>query len=421
MKMSYVLLILFAFSISASAQEKTTPTAQPDVWRYSLIDAESQTHLEEFSLSNLDLPETGDAKWSITMKTLAGGKQDGVRFISVVHENLSFSVIPTRGLSIYEVKSGDVRLGWDSPIKEHVHPQYINLDSRGGLGWLDGFNEWMVRCGLEYAGHPGLDEFTTNTGDAGTMDLTLHGKVGNIPASTVEVLIEKKSPHRIHIRGVVHERLFFGPKLMLATDLSTVPGEASLRVHDTVTNLGASLQEMQLIYHANYGRGLLEKGAKVFAPVNLISPMNDHAAKAMTTWDTYQEPTPGFVEEVFLIHPYANPKGQTGVLLQNANGDRGSSIHWNVKELPYLTIWKNTVAEADGYVTGLEPATGFPYNRKVEREAGRVPVLEPGASRSFTLDYHLHKDEESVKQVQQQIKAYQGIRPTTVENRPLSQ
>jgi hypothetical protein len=178
---------------------------------------------------------------------------------------------------------------------------------------------------------------------------------------------------------------------------------------------------MQLIYHANYGRGLLEKGAKVFAPVNLISPMNDHAAKAMTTWDTYQEPTPGFVEEVFLIHPYANPKGQTGVLLQNANGDRGSSIHWNVKELPYLTIWKNTVAEADGYVTGLEPATGFPYNRKVEREAGRVPVLEPGASRSFTLDYHLHKDEESVKQVQQQIKAYQGIRPTTVENRPLSQ
>ena len=23
-------------------------------------------------------------------------------------------------------------------------------------------------------------------------------------------------------------------------------------------------------------------------------------------------------------------------------------------------------AEADGYVTGLEPGTGFPYNRKVE-------------------------------------------------------
>ena len=95
MKLSCVLFILLGFSVSVSAQEKTDATSEPDVWRYLLIDADLQTHLEEFSLSNTDLPETGDAKWSITMKALAGGKQDGVRLISVVHENLSFSVIPT--------------------------------------------------------------------------------------------------------------------------------------------------------------------------------------------------------------------------------------------------------------------------------------------------------------------------------------
>ena len=27
----------------------------------------------------------------------------------------------------------------------------------------------------------------------------------------------------------------------------------------------------------------------------------------------------------------------------------------------------------DGYVTGIEPATGFPFNRMVERKYGRVP------------------------------------------------
>ena len=406
---------------SALVSAQAVNQSEPEFWQYTLIDAESNINLEEFSLSNIDLPQTGETKWSVTMKTLAGGKQDGVRLVSIVHENLSLSVIPTRGLSIYEVKSGDVRLGWDSPVKEMVHPQYINLESRGGLGWLDGFNEWMVRCGLEYAGHPGLDEFTTNTGDTGSMDLTLHGKIGNIPASKLELLIEKKAPHRIHLRGVIHERLFFGPKLTLTANVSTVPGESSLRVNDTVINHGASSQEMQIIYHTNFGRNLLEKNAKVIAPANLISPMNEQAAKAITSWDTYQEPTPGFVEEVFLVHPYANLEGQTGVLLQNAKGDRGSSIHWNVKELPYLTIWKNTVAESDGYVTGLEPATGFPYNRKVERAAGRVPVLEPGASRSFTLDYHLHKSKESVEQAQQQINSYQGIRPTEIEKRPLMQ
>jgi murein DD-endopeptidase MepM/ murein hydrolase activator NlpD len=52
---------------------------------------------------------------------------------------------------------GDVYLGWNSPVKEVVHPRLINLQSRGGLGWLEGFNEWMVRCGLENNGHPGVD------------------------------------------------------------------------------------------------------------------------------------------------------------------------------------------------------------------------------------------------------------------------
>jgi hypothetical protein len=113
------------------------------------------------------------------------------------------------------------------------------------------------------------------------------------------------------------------------------------------------------------------------------------------------------------------------VLLHNAAGDKGSSIHWNVKELPYLTVWKNTVAEQDGYVTGLEPATGFPYNRKVERTAGRVPVLEPsfaesGSSRSFTLDFQLHSGKEKVQQTIEQIRSYRGDRETIVNEQPLA-
>ena len=36
---------------------------------------------------------------------------------------------------------------------------------------IEGFNEWMARCGLEYAGHP-KDEFITNTGYMGQMDLS---------------------------------------------------------------------------------------------------------------------------------------------------------------------------------------------------------------------------------------------------------
>jgi hypothetical protein len=35
-----------------------------------------------------------------------------------------------------------------------------------------------VRCGLEWAGHPGKDKFINNTGDEAEMDLTLHGRLG---------------------------------------------------------------------------------------------------------------------------------------------------------------------------------------------------------------------------------------------------
>ena len=56
-------------------------------------------------------------------------------------------------------------------------PKYINLEARGGLGWLEGFNEWLARCGLEWAGHPGPDRFINNVGEQAEMNLTLHGKV----------------------------------------------------------------------------------------------------------------------------------------------------------------------------------------------------------------------------------------------------
>ena len=185
---------------------------------------------------------------TLTQATLSGGKQDGVELITIDNGKLQITVIPTRGMSVYEVRQGNVRLGWNSPVEEIVHPRHIDLESRGGLGWLEGFNEWMVRCGLEFAGHPGQDTFTTNTGGEASMDLSLHGKIGNIPASSVEVLVDADAPHRIRVRGTVYEKFFYGPKLKLATEISTVPGSSVFRIEDTVTNLGGSAQELSLIH-----------------------------------------------------------------------------------------------------------------------------------------------------------------------------
>lgn len=355
---------------------------------------------------------------SVTHTTLHGGKQEGVELVRIDNGTLAITVIPTRGMNILSVESGDVKLGWESPVKEVVHPQYIDLESRGGLGWLEGFNEWMVRCGLEFAGHPGLDRFVTNTGDDAEMMLTLHGKIGNIPASTVEVEIDDRPPHRIRVRGVVHERLFYGPKLKLVTEVSTEPGSSQFRISDSVTNEGAFDQEFQLIYHGNFGAPLLEEGAKVHVAATRIAPMNDHAGKAIDHWATYKGPTRGFIEEVYLFEPVSDADRRTAAVLQNRDGSQGVSMTWSTAELPYLTLWKNTAATADGYVTGIEPATGYPFNRSVERAAGRLPVLAPGASRNFTLDFSILSDTDAVHRAVDSIEALQGSLDLQIQRKP---
>ena len=45
-------------------------------------------------------------------------------------------------MGILEVTMGELRLGWDRQGQEVAHPSFIDLESRGGLGWLEGFNEW---------------------------------------------------------------------------------------------------------------------------------------------------------------------------------------------------------------------------------------------------------------------------------------
>jgi len=347
-----------------------------------------------------------------------GGKQEGVELIVVNNGRLKLTILPTRGMGVLKVELEDVRLGWDSPVKEVVHPHYVNLPSRGGLGWLEGFNEWMVRCGLENFGGPGRDQFVTNTGATAEMDLWLHGKIANIPASEVEVLIDRHAPHRITVRGRVDERMMYGPKLELWTEISTEPGSNTFRIADTVSNRGAGDQEFQLLYHGNFGAPLLEKGARLVGAFKQVTPFSDTAVPGVKTWNEYPAPTPGYVEQVFSLYPFADAQGVTTLMLQNAAADRACSMQFSTQQLPYVSLWKNAAATEEGYVTGIEPGTGFPHTRRIERQMGRVPKLAGGESREFVIDYAIHSGKQPVAKVTEAIAAIQAGRPTQVDAKP---
>ncbi len=395
----------------------TAHSLAAEPFRHVLTSVEKNVRTETWETSGKEVTPASRG-WAVRKTTLHGGKQEGVDVIEVDNGTLKIVVVPTRGMSVLRVQCGELRLGWDSPVKEVVNPTHMDLQSRGGLGWLEGFNEWMVRCGLESNGHPGTDKFINNTGDEATMDLTLHGKIGNIPASEVEVVVDREPPYRIRIRGRVDERMFYGPKLELWTEISTTPGAGEFQITDTVTNRGEYEQEFELLYHTNFGRPLLEEGATFLAPVARITPFNAHAAKSLSGYASYAAPTPGFVEQVYCIRPLADAAGRTEVLLQNKAATRGVSMAWSLKDLPYLTQWKNTPPELEGYVTGIEPGTNFPANRRVERKYGRVPKLKGGESHRATIDFAIHQSADAVKTAAARVAKLQGETKPIVDTEP---
>ena len=386
--------------------------------RYVLTSVEQNIDVGDWEIGARETAVAPDVPWSVRKQRLHGGKQDGVDLIVIDNGRLTITLVPTRGMGILRVVSGDMRLGWDSPVREVVHPKYVNLETRGGLGWLEGFNEWMARCGLEWAGHPGQDRFINNLGEQAEMSLTLHGKVANIPASEVEVIVERAPRPRIRVKGRVDERAFYGPKLELWTEVSTEPGSTSFRIEDALTNRGAFDQEFQILYHVNFGPPLLGAGSRFSAALRRVTPFNAHAAKDVATYAEYGGPARGFIEQVYNLHPFADANGRSTVMLRNAMGDRAVSMGFAVAELPYVTLWKNLTALEEGYVTGLEPGTGFPYTRRIEREAGRVPKLKPGETRQFAIDVALHVTMEAVRLADEQVMRIQNGRPTQIDRAP---
>jgi hypothetical protein len=399
---------------------KATAAGSPPHLHQVLTSARQGIHMDSWRIGRHELPLNSTAGWGVKKYTLHGGRQEGVEVIEVDNGRLRFSVVPTRGMGVLKVESGDVRLGWDSPVKEVVHPQSINLESRGGLGWLEGFNEWMVRCGIEWAGHPGRDKFRNHVGDEVEMNLTLHGKIANIPASEVEVLIEAGTPPRIRVRGLVEERMFHGPKLAFWAEISTELGSNAVRFDDTITNESSHAQEFQIIYHANFGPPLLGAGARFVGAATRVTPFNARAADDVKNYNEFAAPQPGFVEQVYCLHPLPGPDGRTELLLQNAGGDRGVSLAFPVRQLPCVTLWKNLASENEGYVTGIEPGTGFPYTRRLEREAGRVPKLAPAETRRFTIEVAIHPDRSSVEAASQRIRNIQGQVIPAIDPTPLA-
>lgn len=383
-------------------------TSHAMAWDYVLLDTDKAPR--NLHLTSEQLGVKTERPFSVTLRTLHGGRQEGVSIVDIDNGVMQLSVVPTRGMNVLQASVGEVRLGWNSPVKEVVNPAFIELNGRGGLGWLEGFNELVARCGYEWVGHPGLDN--------GEL-LTLHGRAANIPASKVTLHIDEQPPYAIHLRGELKEQAFKKVDFSVATELVTEPGSTSFTLNDRLTNNGDYAKEYQALYHSNFSTPFLEQGAKFAAPVKQVSPFNDKAKADLGDWQTYRGPTRDYDETVYNLVPYADARGETLAVLHNKAGSLGVSLGFNTGQLPVFSLWKNTDTQGQGYVTGLEPGTSFSYNRRYQRPLNLVPSIGAKEQRQFQIRYSLLADKAAVDKALSRVSQIQDGRQTEVRPTPL--
>jgi len=346
------------------------------------------------------------APFLINTLTLNGGLSAGMQVIEVNNGRMRFWLLPERGMGIWKIWLDELEIGWQSPVRGPVHPNHVRLTEASGLGWLDGFDELLCRCGLESNGAPEFDKL-------GRLKYPLHGKIANRPAAQIQAGYDSKTG-QIAVSGDVTESRFHHHNLKLSSRVATQIGSQMLAIHDSVTNQSAKIGQFQLLYHINFGAPLLEEGATIHAAVKTLVPRTVEAAAAIDEWSVMRAPEAGFNEQVYFLELLGDQNGQAQILLCNASSNLGVSVHFNLAQLPYFTLWKNTAALADGYVVGLEPGTNFPNPHSFELNQNRIEALSAGQTKLFDLRLEFHLDANQVARARQEITRCQMAMPAKI-------
>lgn len=376
-----------------------------------LVDNEHGLYTESWNYKGTYVYKEDGVPFEITKRRLYGGVQDGIDIVEIDTGELRFTVLLSRGMNVLKAQCGDVELKWDSPVHGPVHPKFVPIFAPGGCGWLEGFCEWVARCGLESNGAP---EFGQN----GVLKYPLHGRLSNLPARRVEVCVDEEEG-TIRLSGEVLETSVFGKKFLFKTTYTAQAGSSKLCVEDSVTNLLGTDDEFELLYHINTGYPLVSPGAKFVASFNKMCPRDQNAVAELEQWDIFVEPEPGRPETCYFFDLASDPQGTTSVALLNSERNRGVALSFNKQDFPYFILWKTQRPNGDIYVSGMEPAVNFPNTRSFEKKNGRLVEIAAKETKRFRFEFDVLKNEKDVDAFVSKIDSLQGNKAGEILNSPL--
>jgi len=309
---------------------------------------------------------------------LADGRERGVRVVRLWNATgLDCTVTADRGLGLTTLRFRGTPLPFETAVGT-AHPAYYEP---GGLGFLRTFPAgFLTPCGLTQVGSPCEDE-----GEA----LGLHGRLSNLPVSNLSWGGEwQGEEYRVWVEGQVRETRFFGENLVLKRRIWTTLDQPRLWIEDRVENQGFSPAPHMILQHINLGFPLVDAGARLELPPHTTRPRDAAAEPGLERCLEFEDPTPGYAEQVFYHDLLAGPDGRVEVRFVNPHFDGGRglglSLRYSRAEYPVLVQWK--MMGEGAYVVGLEPANCHVEGRCAEREWGTLQMLEPGEVRRYHLE-----------------------------------
>ncbi len=323
-------------------------------------------HLEQFA--------------GVRLVTLADGGARGVRVLEFrTGSGFTFEVLVDRAFDLGRADLRGVPLSWHG-AQGVRGPWYAEPD---GLGFLRGFAGGLLVTG-------GLDHTLFPTEDTAapyayppqpTVRYGLHGRVSNLPARLIGYG-ERWDDHgcTLWAEGEVTQAAMYGEKLVLHRRIETRLGAQTLRLHDTVTNVGWRPTPHMLLYHMNFGFPVVDEGSAVHLP-GVVRAVGDAPPDA---WPALAAPTGGAVERVYAYTPEADADGWVTASILNRRRHIGVSVRHRPDQLPHPFMWQQ-LAEGE-YVVALEPSTNRVEGRHDARTRGELITLAPQEGRAYDLE-----------------------------------
>jgi hypothetical protein len=286
----------------------------------------------------------------------AGGRLVEVR----TPAGLALDVALDRGGDVLRLAWRGVEIGWHSAAGAPA--PWPALEDDGGLGFLRGFDGFLVTCGLD---HHGLPAETPSDAFAypprGRMVHPLHGR---IMAARAELLRRETDweAGAIHVHTVARQASVFGEVLELHRRLTIGLHEPRLVVEDVVTNRGFRPTRHGILYHVNLGHPLLGEGARLTGEG---WPLRDRLDGGAAPADDHVE----------IVDAGPSPGG--GVGLSNPDLGIALALRFDPAALPVTALWR--AFQSGVFALGLEPQTDLAAD----------PPLGAGEARRYRLEVEL--------------------------------